>query len=389
MRCSWQIEDDPIPGEHPYISHLRDRLRAGGVTGLISTLSGPDGDSIEGMKVHGDWVALEYSITTNASKSLATLRSVIPDGNPMVTMEIYPGWIDVEGGSHTTVAPQVFTTAIEKVLALDGTVDERSLSSVSIYMLHGGTNFGFLNGANVGYNGPGYHAIITSYDYDAPITEAGDAGTKFEPLRQLFAKHGSSGSPAPPPSPKGAYGRVSFKKSAELLDPAVLSALCPLPLKSPFPVGMEAAGQGYGWILYEHSIPAGTRNGSATLSVSGILQDQGQVLVDRTWQGTLGWGFQASAAVNVQFSGRVQTLQILVENKGRCDSSGMGEHDIGCARKGVYGNFTLGAEVTRACVPTVLSTLSLANSPPTQISVGRYWNRLLQAGRCISCRWVA
>ena len=52
-------------------------------------------------------------------------------------------------------------------------------------------------------------------------------------------------------------------------------------------------------------------------------------------------GFPSICSCQHAFSGRAQTLQILVENKGRCDSSGMGEHDIGCARKGVYGNFTL------------------------------------------------
>ena len=75
--CRW----NPA-GEHAYISHLRSLLRAGGVAGLISTLSSPKPGAIEGMKVRGDWVALEYSISANASRSLAALRSVIPSGVP-------------------------------------------------------------------------------------------------------------------------------------------------------------------------------------------------------------------------------------------------------------------------------------------------------------------
>ena len=60
-------------------------------------------------------------------------------------------------------------------------------ASVNIYMYEGGTNFGFMNGAN--YNLLLYKPIPTSYDYDAPLTEAGDTGTKFHILRETISKH--------------------------------------------------------------------------------------------------------------------------------------------------------------------------------------------------------
>jgi beta-galactosidase len=70
--------------------------------------------------------------------------------------EYQPGWFDEWGGKHRTVTvehfEQVVTEAVFKVNA-----------SLNFYMFIGGTNFGFMNGGHV----------ITSYDYDAPLTESG------------------------------------------------------------------------------------------------------------------------------------------------------------------------------------------------------------------------
>ena len=46
-------------------------------------------------------------------------------------------------------------------------------SSVNVYMFFGGTNFGFMNGGN-GVNKEGkVDVVLTSYDYEAPLSEAG------------------------------------------------------------------------------------------------------------------------------------------------------------------------------------------------------------------------
>ena len=47
-------------------------------------------------------------------------------------------------------------------------------ANVNFYMFHGGTNFGFSNGAD-----PPFFVQPTSYDYDAPITDAGSLIFKF------------------------------------------------------------------------------------------------------------------------------------------------------------------------------------------------------------------
>jgi beta-galactosidase len=58
-------------------------------------------------------------------------------------------------------------------------------ASINLYMYHGGTNFGFMSGAN----GPPYQPIVTSYDYDAPLDESGDPTPKFFAFKSLFAQY--------------------------------------------------------------------------------------------------------------------------------------------------------------------------------------------------------
>ena len=51
-------------------------------------------------------------------------------------------------------------------------------------MYVGGTNFGFMNGAN--YDPGNYQPTVTSYDYDAPINESGDPTDKFFAIKKVF-----------------------------------------------------------------------------------------------------------------------------------------------------------------------------------------------------------
>ena len=56
--------------------------------------------------------------------------------------------------------------------------------SFSLYMTHGGTNWGHWAGAN----SPGFAPDVTSYDYDAPISESGQTTPKYWALRKTLGK---------------------------------------------------------------------------------------------------------------------------------------------------------------------------------------------------------
>ena len=113
---------------------------------------------------------------SNPEKNFQTLRTIRAKG-PLMCGEYYPGWFDSWGSKH-------HTGPTAKVVSELGWMLEHN-ASFSIYMVHGGTSFGFSAGAN----SPPFSPEATSYDYDAPITEAGWASPKYFALRELFLKH--------------------------------------------------------------------------------------------------------------------------------------------------------------------------------------------------------
>ena len=108
---------------------------------------------------------------------LATLREHQPTG-PLMCMEFWDGWFDWWGGHHHTTDPADAAADLETLLAAG--------ASVNFYMFHGGTNFGLTNGAN---DKGRYLPIVTSYDYDAPLDEAGNPTAKYFAFRDVIARY--------------------------------------------------------------------------------------------------------------------------------------------------------------------------------------------------------
>jgi beta-galactosidase len=109
-----------------------------------------------------------------------------------------------------------------------------------MYMFEGGTNFAFMNGANLAgsYTSP----QPTSYDYDAPLSEAGDPRPKLTAIRNIISKYYNVSEPVPPALPKFGYGTVQFNEAVYLLDG--LEQLTPAgPIRSYYPLTMEELGQ--------------------------------------------------------------------------------------------------------------------------------------------------
>jgi len=246
---------------------------------------------------------------------------------PRMCGEYWIGWFDHWGENHHTAAANKAAEGLEWMLS-------RGIS-VNLYMFHGGTSFGFMNGANFSR---AYQPDISSYDYDSPLDEAGRPTEKFFVLRDVIKKYLPEGTklPAlPEPLPMIEIPRFELKESAGLL--SSLDKLAGKPVRSEKPQSMEALGQDYGFILYRKQLDKSAKGAlEITEARDYALIYQGGKrlgLLDRRLRQT---------KLDVELTSR-QPLDILVENMGRINFGPQLVSD----RKGITEKVTLGdAELT-------------------------------------------
>jgi len=228
---------------------------------------------------------------------LASTMSQFHFDQPWMTGEYWAGWFDGWGGEHA------HTDAALQAKDLAWMLDNGY--SVNVYMFHGGTSFGFMNGANFGKDG--YLPLVTSYDYDAALDEAGRPTRKFYLFRDVIQRR-TGIAPPPLPSPLPIAGVQEF----QLTESAPLWSNLPTPVSVDHPRSMETFGQSYGYILYRKQL---TGPVTGTLVVDDV-RDYAAVYLNQKLQGTLDRRLkQTQLAITIP-AGPV-TLDILVENTGR------------------------------------------------------------------------
>lgn len=218
-----------------YLETMRDLFRQGGITVPLITSDEPKDESIMGGQVEGAFPTGNFGSKTR--ERFEVLKK-FTQGGPLMCAEFWVGWFDHWGnGGHMTGNLEQSAQDLEDMIRL---------GHVNIYMFIGGTNFGFMNGSNY------YSQLspdVTSYDYDAVLTEAGDLTEKFyryqDIIRRVTGETARKGLPVP--IPKKAYGRAEVKRKVGLMQSLPgLSA----PVNSLQPQSMERLGQSYGYILY-------------------------------------------------------------------------------------------------------------------------------------------
>lgn len=220
------------------------------------------------------------------------------------------------------VPTEPILTSLEKMIN-DG-------ANVNFYMFYGGTNFGFTAGANDG--GPGnYNSDVTSYDYDAPMDEAGDPTEKYYAIRKLISKYFPLPDiPVPEPLPKIKLPDVYLRPISVLLDSNGRRNLMNYTRQSEKPMTFEALNQYSGFVLYETKLPKITRD-PALLKIPE-LRDRAYVYINRQFIGVLSRENKVhSIPLSLTFG---DELQVLVENEGRIN------YGIANDFKGIIGSVT-------------------------------------------------
>ena len=305
--------------DHNYIKHLYTLFQE--MLGKEAVLFSTDGCSTQMLEcgsIPEMFSTVDFGIESDPVYCFNQTR-VIQSSGPLVNSEFYTGWLNHWGYPKAKVDPTAFASSLNNLLSYKN-------ASVNMYMFEGGTNFGFMNGANA--NRPGkYQPQITSYDYDAPLTEAGDPWEKYTLIHQVVSKYlPLPPGPVPPATPKTAYGSVKMTEYAWLFD---TPSLVTRSVEAAAPLTMEALDQSYGFVLYQlqQPLPVPARESSAArwrttvynLTLLGV-HDRAYVFVDGKSQGVLQRSGTAkesmSIMLTIQPSSKGQ-LQILVENQGR------------------------------------------------------------------------
>ncbi len=255
-----------------------------------------------------------------AERAFSELRKILPEG-PLMCGEFYPGWFDTWGNPHHTGNPDRMLGDLEYML--------ENKASFSIYMAHGGTTFGLWAGADRPFK-----PDTSSYDYDAPISEAGRATEKFHRTRELMGRFllpGEELGEIPAPNPTTTFDGVRLASVA----PVFGNLPEPTQTSGP-PRTYELYDQAKGMILYRTTLPAGP---AATVEAAAV-HDFGFAFLDGERLGVLDRR-KRKFSLRVPQRSEPATLDILVYTMGRVNF-GKEVHD----RKGLHTPVRLKAEST-------------------------------------------
>lgn len=280
-----------------YIRYLAKGLKDRGINVPLFTSDGTCYQMLTGGTVSEIHKTANFG--SRAKEQFENLRQYQPDG-PLMCTEYWNGWFDHWGEDHHKRTPKEAADNLDEILSLG--------ASVSAYMFHGGTNFGYMNGANE-YDC--YEPTVSSYDDDAPVNESGELTEKYYLFREVISKY----SPIPDielPAPikKMNYGKFKFTESALVFDN--LDNLSEeIELINPVP--MEKLNQGYGYILYKSFVRGPREEQEVRLQ---DVHDRGYIYKDRKLLG-IQYRNDKENKVRTSIDANGNELAVIVENMGR------------------------------------------------------------------------
>lgn len=301
-----------------YVSAIRDIVRQSGFDKV--TLFQCDWASNFTRNGLDDLVwTMNFGTGSDIDSQFNRLRELRPE-SPLMCSEFWSGWFDKWGARHETRPASAMVAGIDEMLSKG--------ISFSLYMTHGGTSFGHWAGAN----SPGFAPDVTSYDYDAPINEYGQATPKYYELRRTMEKYSDKRLPS---VPKPAAELISIPRfSLNEYAPLVFGTDSMCVARSP--LTFEELDMGWGTVIYSTSLPE--INTPSTLAMKDA-HDYAMVYVNGRYIGRTD-RVRNETTVSLPPVSRGSRLDIVVEGMGRINF-GRAIKDF----KGLTGEMTLMANV--------------------------------------------
>lgn len=299
-----QVENEygSFGNDKTYLKYIVDLYKDCGADCLLFTSDGPFDNILLESGTYPAECLPTVNFGGNTEVRMGILKSWLKGEYPLMCSEFWCGWFDYWR------VQKIQPRSIEKIVA-DLEAFVKNDYSFNMYMFCGGTNFGFTNGATDVVENR-YHAVVTSYDYCAPLTETGDRTEQYYAIREMFKKYGVDVPElTAKEQAKKAYGKVAFTGMAKLLEQAESIGETYIDTT---PKCMEDCGQSAGYILYEWKLPETARE----LKLINCF-DRAIVFVNGERVGTYELGVDEQALFDATICKPNATLQILVENMGR------------------------------------------------------------------------
>ena len=302
-----------------YLMALRDSMISHGIDVPLVTSDGPTDDMLACGHADGVFQTGNFGSRAEEQFGILTDHGIAP----LMCMEFWVGWFDHWGnGGHKTTSPDGCAKDFRYML---------ENGNVNIYMFHGGTSFGLMNGSNY------YDELtpdVTSYDYDALLTEDGRETEKYRRFKAVVEDVAGEKIPHPHVEdiPRAAYGKAIHTGS---------SALIPMAEKLPVHASkttrsMERLGQDYGYTLYRTYLNHEPSIWSIRLCCANdraiILLDGKPILTMYDHDLENAHNFETPIPVK-----KGAVLDIIVENMGRVNYGWKLEHQL----KGIDGGVVI------------------------------------------------
>ncbi len=331
-----------------YLNYLRDGFIRRGIDVPLFTSDGTSEDDLNDGTIDGCLATLNFG--SRVEENFKAHDKLFPN-QPKMCMEMWNGWFDAWGDEkHHTTSAEDYAKVVDDMLAR---------GSLNMYMFIGGTNFGFTSGAN---HYEKFAPDVTSYDYDAMLSECGDVTPKYYAVREVIKKYIDYELPEVPANrEKRAYGMVKLTEQAGFFES--LDKLS-VPQHSDVPKCMELYGTGYGYIAYQTTL---NRDYNDTTLSFAEIGDRAVIYINKDYIGTI---YVNDEKLEIKFSARKgDVLTILCENMGRAN---FGSKMM--RKKGIAGRCLLDSRIhfnwnVYPLPMDNLEKLSFSNESPTENSV--------------------
>ena len=287
-----------------YLRAIRQMMLDRGVDCPLFTSDGPWRATLRAGTLIEEDLFVTGNFGSKADYNFAQMQEFFDEHGkkwPLMCMEFWDGWFNRWKEPIIKRDPEELAQAVHEVL---------KQGSINLYMFHGGTNFGFMNGCSA--RGVTDLPQVTSYDYDALLDEQGNPTPKYFAVQKMMETY----------YPEYPQMKPLTKESFELKDIALsekvslFETLADLaqPVESLYPVKMEDLGQSYGYLLYRTEASWDADEEKIRV-IDG--RDRMQLFVDGKLMATQ---YQAEIGQDIFVAGEKKAthrIDILMENMGR------------------------------------------------------------------------